>query len=103
MPELGAQSYTTVNGYFEKTADLTPESRAIAAKRTIDVAEQAGKDVGNMFVAGFLRANAGAIASRRAKDCSRITATATLISRRPYALLTRLALVGRAPARATGA
>src|SRR6185369_8629910 len=59
MPELGAQTYTPVNGYFDKTADLTPESRAIAAKRTIDVAEQTGKEVGNMFVAGFLRANAG--------------------------------------------
>src|SRR6476660_2877302 len=27
MPELGAQTYTPVNGYFDKTADLTPESR----------------------------------------------------------------------------
>ena len=59
MPELGAQTYTPVNGYFDKTADLTPETRAVAAKRTIDVAEQTGKEVGNMFVAGFLRANAG--------------------------------------------
>ena len=35
MPELGAQSYTPVNGYFERTADLTPEIRAVAAKRVL--------------------------------------------------------------------
>ena len=60
MPELGPQTYTPVNGYFEKTADLTPELRAAAAKKIIDVAEQTGKSQGTMFVAGFLRANAGA-------------------------------------------
>ncbi|MEP6495394.1 MAG: TldD/PmbA family protein [bacterium] len=59
-PELGPQTYTPVNGYFDKTADLTPETRAAAAKATITVAEQAGKAAGNIFVAGFLSATAGA-------------------------------------------
>ena len=60
MPELGPQSYTPVAGYFDTTAGLTPEARAVAAKKTITTAEQAASAVGNMFVAGFLRANAGA-------------------------------------------
>ena len=67
MPELGAQTYPLVNGYFDGTANLTPETRALAAKRAIDVAEQTATGVDNMFVAGFLRANAGsnAVATSR--------------------------------------
>src|SRR4051812_2201877 len=57
MPELGQQTYTPVGGFFEKTAELTPEIRAVAAKKAIDTAEQAASTVKNMFVAGFLRAN----------------------------------------------
>src|SRR3981189_2195276 len=34
MPELGPQEYAPVDGYFDVTADLTPELRATAAKRT---------------------------------------------------------------------
>ena len=34
MPELGPQTYTPVTSYFEKTADLTPEIRAVAAKKS---------------------------------------------------------------------
>ena len=60
MPELGPQTYTPVNSWFDKTADLTPETRATAAQRVISVAEQEGKAVGNLFVAGFLRANVSA-------------------------------------------
>jgi predicted Zn-dependent protease len=62
MPELGPQEYAPVNGYFVSTADLTPELRASATKRTIETAEQVGKGdgEGNMFVAGFLSARAGA-------------------------------------------
>ncbi len=60
MPELGPQTYLPIKSYFDRTAELTPESRASAAKRTIDVAEAEGKSVGTMFVAGFLSAQAGA-------------------------------------------
>jgi len=62
MPELGQQTYAPVNGYFERTAGLTPEVRAGAAKQMIDVAEAAGTAEGKLFVAGFLQANAGASA-----------------------------------------
>ena len=67
MPELGPQTYAPVNGYFDGTANLTPETRAVAAKRTIDVAEKTAAGTPNMFVAGFLRANAGsnAVATSR--------------------------------------
>src|SRR4051812_30889230 len=66
MPELGAQSYGSVKGFFENTAALTPEARSTATKRTIDAAEQAA-GLKNMFVAGFLRANAGAQAVATSK------------------------------------
>jgi predicted Zn-dependent protease len=62
MPELGPQTYAAVNGFVERTADLTPEVRAAAAKATIASAEAAGRAAGNVFVAGFLRATAGATA-----------------------------------------
>ena len=67
MPELGPQTYTSVNGYFDTTANLTPETRAVAAKRTIDVAEKTAVGTPNMFVAGFLRANAGSNAVATSK------------------------------------
>jgi predicted Zn-dependent protease len=67
MPELGAQTYSPVNGYFDTTAGLSAESRATTAKRMIDIAEQTGRDVGKMFVAGFLQANAGANAVATSK------------------------------------
>jgi len=51
MPELGQQTYATVNSYFDKTAELTPEVRAAAAQRTISTAEAEGKSVGNVCVA----------------------------------------------------
>jgi predicted Zn-dependent protease len=60
MPALGPQTYTTVNSFFDKTAELTPEARSTAAQKVISVAEAEGKSVGNLFVAGFLRANANA-------------------------------------------
>jgi predicted Zn-dependent protease len=62
VPELGAQDYATVNGYFESTAGLDPEKRAAAVKAAITAAEQAGGPNANIFVAGFLQANAGASA-----------------------------------------
>lgn len=78
MPELGPQNYATINGYFESTANLTPETRAQAAKKTITAAEQAGTAGGSTFVAGFIVANAGAqaiatskglFAYHRSSDC----------------------------------
>ena len=60
MPELGPQQYIAVNGYVDRTAALTPEARAEAVKRAVDAAREAGKAAGDMFVAGFLEANAGA-------------------------------------------
>jgi predicted Zn-dependent protease len=60
MPELGPQTYPNVNSYIDATADLGPEARAAAAKRVIQRATEAGKSVGDVFVAGFLEANAGA-------------------------------------------
>jgi predicted Zn-dependent protease len=60
VPELGPQDYATVNGYFDSTAGLDPEKRAAATKSAIDAAESAGGAGSNIFVAGFLEANAGA-------------------------------------------
>ena len=60
MPELGPQTYSNVDAYIEATADLGPEPRAAAAKRVIDRASQVGKAAGDMFVAGFIEAGAGA-------------------------------------------
>src|SRR3954469_9123245 len=115
MPELGQQTYAAVNGYFDRTAGLTPEVRAAAAKRMIDTAESAGTGEGRLFVAGFLQANAGATAvgtsggrtpagrgGGRAAVCSPITAPARPTCQRRCAPRTRRAPVGRAPARATG-
>ncbi|MES3035614.1 MAG: TldD/PmbA family protein [Gemmatimonadota bacterium] len=62
VPELGAQEYATVNGYFDSTAGLDPEKRAAAVKSAINAAEVAGGANANIFVAGFLQANAGASA-----------------------------------------
>jgi predicted Zn-dependent protease len=60
MPELGPQQYLTVNGYLNTTAALAPEARAEAVKRVVDTARETGKAAGDMFVAGYLEANAGA-------------------------------------------
>lgn len=62
MPELGPQTYSPVNAFIEGTAALTPEARASAVKRTIDAGLARGKTIGNLFVAGFLSARAGATA-----------------------------------------
>ncbi len=62
MPELGPQTYATVNAFIERTADLDPEVRGAAIKRTVDAAQEAGKPAGAIFVAGYLEANARAVA-----------------------------------------
>jgi predicted Zn-dependent protease len=60
MPELGPQQYSPVRGFIDATANLGGEARATAAKRVIDRAGDIGKAAGNVFVAGYLEANAGA-------------------------------------------
>jgi predicted Zn-dependent protease len=61
MPELGAQSYATVNAFVQRTADLDPEMRSGAINRAIQAAGTAGKS-SQLFTAGFLVANARAVA-----------------------------------------
>jgi predicted Zn-dependent protease len=67
MPELEPQTYASVASYFGSTANLTPEARAAAVERNIASAEEAGKGIGKIFVAGFLDASAGAIAVANSK------------------------------------
>ena len=62
LPELGPQTYQAVNAFVEGTADLDPEARASAVRRTIAAATAAGKPAGQIFTAGFLEANARATA-----------------------------------------
>lgn len=62
MPELGPQTYTTVQAFVETTADLDAEARAEAIGRAIGAAMAAGKPAGAIFSAGFLEANTRAIA-----------------------------------------
>jgi predicted Zn-dependent protease len=62
LPELGPQTYQTVNAFVEGTADLDPEARASAVHRTMTAATTAGKPAGQIFTAGFLEANARVIA-----------------------------------------
>ena len=63
MPELGPQTYANISNYFENTANLSPEQRAAAAKKSIETAEGVWKGAnasGALFMAGFLDAEAGA-------------------------------------------
>ena len=62
MPELGPQTYTAVEAFVEGTADLDAEARAEAIGRAIGAATAAGKPAGAIFAAGYLEANARAIA-----------------------------------------
>ena len=62
MPELGPQTYQSVSAFVESTADLDPEARASAVRRTMTAATAAGKTAGQIFTAGYLEANARAVA-----------------------------------------
>ena len=62
MPELGPQTYTAVEAFVAGTADLDAEARAEAIGRAISAATAAGKPAGTIFAAGYLEANARAIA-----------------------------------------
>jgi predicted Zn-dependent protease len=59
MPELGPQQHATVDAFVERTADLGPEARAMAAQAVIG-GDQARTN--NLSIAGFIEANAGASA-----------------------------------------
>lgn len=60
MPELGAQNYVNVNGFLDRTANLGPEARAEAVRRVLTRAGEVGRPAGDVFVAGYLEAGAGA-------------------------------------------
>ncbi|HXG71696.1 MAG TPA: TldD/PmbA family protein [Gemmatimonadaceae bacterium] len=60
MPELAAQNYVNVSGFVDASANLGPESRAAAVSRVIARATDVGKPAGDVFVAGYLEATAGA-------------------------------------------
>lgn len=60
MPDLTGQTYSPVRGFIDATANLGGEARATAAKRVIQRAAETGKAAGDVFVAGYLEANAGA-------------------------------------------
>jgi predicted Zn-dependent protease len=60
MGELGTQNYVNVNGFIAKTADLGPEPRATAVRRLLERAGEVGTPAGDVFVAGYLEAGAGA-------------------------------------------
>ena len=62
MPELGPQSYGAVDAYSQRTATLDPEVRSGAVGRAIEAAAAAGKPAGQIFTAGYLEANARAVA-----------------------------------------
>jgi predicted Zn-dependent protease len=56
MPPLPAQTYAPVNGFFDSTADVTPEERARAALTALEPARRAN----DLKAAGFIIVNAGA-------------------------------------------
>jgi predicted Zn-dependent protease len=63
MPGLPQQTYLPVNGYFDSTANLTPEDRARAALTALEPARKAG----DLKAAGFIIVNAGANALGNSK------------------------------------
>jgi len=54
LPELGAQKYLDVDGYYASTGDLTTEARALAAALGVKAAEAA-----KYVAAGFIEMSAG--------------------------------------------
>jgi predicted Zn-dependent protease len=58
MPQLGAQTYTPVNAFFESTANLSADDRAKAALGALELARKAG----DLKAAGYLVTTAGALA-----------------------------------------
>ena len=67
MPELGPQTYATVDAFIDRTANLDSETRASAVRRAIEASNSAGKAAGQIFSAGFLEFSARAIAVATSK------------------------------------
>jgi len=67
MPELGPQREAAIGAFVERTADLDPEQRNAAIKRAVESAAASGKTAGQVFTAGFLEANASAVAVATSK------------------------------------
>ena len=63
MPPLPPQTYLPVSGYFDSTANLTPEARARAALTALEPARKAG----DLQAAGFIIVNAGSNALGNSK------------------------------------
>jgi predicted Zn-dependent protease len=62
MPELGSQTYASIPAFVGRTADLDPETRAAAVRRSVEAVNDAGKAAGQIFSAGFLDAGARVVA-----------------------------------------
>ncbi|HJU91195.1 MAG TPA: TldD/PmbA family protein [Gemmatimonadaceae bacterium] len=59
MPELAGQQYASVPGFAERTANLSPEARALAAQSVLANPEVSSNQ---LAVAGYIEANAGVVA-----------------------------------------
>ena len=82
MPELGPQTYGTVNAFVQRTADLDPEVRSGAVSRAVEAAAAAGKPAGgDLHAPASSRPTRARSPSRRATGCSPITARPTPTSR----------------------
>ncbi|HJR42776.1 MAG TPA: TldD/PmbA family protein [Gemmatimonadaceae bacterium] len=77
MPELAAQQYTAVRGFAERTANLSPEARALAAQTVLSSPEVPANQ---LAVAGYIEANAGvaAVATSRGLFAYHPSSTVTM-------------------------
>lgn len=77
MPELAAQQYTSVRGFAERTANLSPEARAVAAQTVLSSPEVPANQ---LAVAGYIEANAGvaAVATSRGLFAYHPSSTVTM-------------------------
>ena len=56
MPELGPQTYSAVDAFINRTADLDAEARSVAISQAVAAARDAGQAAGDVFSAGYLEA-----------------------------------------------
>ena len=62
MPELGPQQYAKVEAFSDSTASLAPDARAKAVQALMQAARAEKGSAGELAIAGFLEAQAGATA-----------------------------------------